>query len=226
MTCLECGKQIIGRRPDSKYCCKTCSNRAKEKRKNQRLIEHFTPVPPDQPYGIVGNANHGLYGFTEIRELEKSKYDTVIELKEKYENQIKILESSNLSKDFKIERLKDKIEDLEKAHERELRSASTNSIKETVGAITQMPAIQGALGAIAQNLIPGETNVLSGVDSSMSVTEKQIIESIRKMQPDAQQYLVQMLFFLFPKPHAEQMEIFTSLVNFMQNTEPEEDELP
>ena len=226
MTCLECGKPIIGRRPDSKYCSKTCSNRAKQKRADTRLIENSNK----QKYGITpvlpNTQENTLYGFTEIRELEKSKYDTVIELKEKYENQIKALESSNLSKDFKIERLKDKIEDLEKAHERELRSASTNSIKETVGAITQMPAIQGALGAIAQKLIPSEGSALSGVDSSLNVTEKQIIESIRKMQPDAQQYLVQMLFFLFPKPHTEQMQIFTSLASFMQNTESQEEDLP
>ena len=225
MTCLECGNPIKGRRPDSKYCCKTCSNRAKEKRKNQRLIEGATPVPPDQAYGM---ANQSLYGFTEIRELEKSKYDTVIELKEKYENQIKALESSNLTKNFKIERLKDKIEDLEKAHERELKSASTNSIKETVGAITQMPAVQGALGALASNLIPSKGDPLGSLENSLSEVEKQILQSLRKMQPESQQYLVQMLYFLFAKEHAEQMEIFTSLMAYMQSdaADNSEDDLP
>ena len=221
MTCLECGGPIVGRRLDSKYCSKTCSNRAKQKRAEQRLIEKATGIKPETPaYNIT--PDYTLHGFTEIRELEKDKYTTISDLKEKYEKEIKTLETCGLNKDFEITRLKDKIIDLERTHERELRAASSNTTKETVKAITAMPAIQSALGALAGNLIPNANSSLGSIENTYNTTETQIIESIRKMQPDAQQYLIQMLYFLFAKDHEQQMEIFTTLSTFMQNESAEE----
>jgi len=222
MECLECGKSIIGRRADSKYCSKTCANRAKQKRSEQRLIESVSYSKPVYP-----PANQSLYGFDEIRELEKDKFVTILELKERFGNQIKQLETSVLNKDFEISRLKDRIEDLHRTHDRELQSASTNTVKETVHAITAMPAIQGALGALATNLMPSENSPLGGV-SEVNEVEKQILQSIRKMQPEAQQYLVQMLYFLFAKSNDEQIQIFSTLSQFIQgdNEQNNDNDLP
>ena len=224
MECLECGRPIIGRRSDSKYCSKTCAGRAKNRRADERKIEKATQHMQVLPH----NTPNSLYGFTEIRELEKDKFDTVLNLKEGYESQIKQLETSNLNKDFEIRRLKDKIEDLHNTHQRDLQNASTNTVKETVNAITAMPAIQGALGALANNLIPSKDSALGGMEETLSITEKQIIQEVRKMETDAQQYLVQMLYFLFSKSHAEQMQIFGSLTAYMQaeNNTDEEEDLP
>uniref|UniRef100_UPI003561D232 hypothetical protein n=1 Tax=Ancylomarina sp. TaxID=1970196 RepID=UPI003561D232 len=84
-------------------------------------------------------------------------------------------------------------------------------------------AIQSTLGMIATSFISSKDKGLSGVESGFNIQERQIIEAIRRMQPDAQGYLVQMLYVLFAKPHEEQMQIFTSLQAFMANTEVEED---
>ena len=54
-----------------------------------------------------------------------------------------------------------------------------------------MPAIQSVLGAFANNLIPNKTNALGGVEDQYNIQEKQIIDAIRRMQADAQNYLVQ-----------------------------------
>jgi hypothetical protein len=226
MECLECGKAIIGRRADSRYCSKTCSNRAKQRRSDVRLIERATQQNPVAPLGTPVIPDSHLYGFTEIRELEKDKFTTVLNLKETYEEKIKQLEKQSLKDEFEILRLRDKVTDLKEKHSEKIKDASTNTVKETVSAITQMPAIQSALGMLASNLIPDKSGALAGVENSFNVNEKQIIESIRRMQPEAQQYLIQMLFVLFAKPHDEQMEIFTSLVSFMQDPKPNEDDLP
>lgn len=220
MTCLECGNLIPNhKRADSKYCSSKCSRKAKQKRADQRIIENANQHMP------VSQMDNSLYGFGEIRELEKDKFTTILDLREKYENQIKNLETRNLNLDFEIKRLKDQKEDLIRTHERELKNASTNTVKETVSAISSMPAVQGMLGSLANNLIPSKGGSLGSHEDSLSEVEKQIIQEIRKMQPEAQQYLVQMLYFLFNKQHDEQMSIFTELVRFM-NSENTEDELP
>jgi len=224
MECLECGSPIIGRRSDSKYCSKTCSGRAKNRRADQRLISKATQQYPAAPHIAPMVSESSLYGFTEIRELEKDKFATVLDLKEKYENQIRTLETNNLNKDFEIQRLKDQKDDLIRNHEKELQNATTNTVKETVNAISMMPAVQGALGSLASNLISSKNDSLGGLENTMSETEKQIIQSVRKMQPDAQNYLVQMLYFLFAKKHEEQMEIFTTLTTYLQSGTNENDE--
>jgi|GEM_PF-2694438 len=230
MTCVECGGPIPpNKRSDSKYCSTTCAGRAKNKRAEQRLIQKATQDKPAYPAFPIGMGDTSLYGFTEIRELEKDKFATVLNLKEKYEGKIKELETSVLNQNFEIQRLKDQKEDLIKTHERELQNANTNTVKSTVQAITTMPAIQGALGALANNLIPSGNNALNGTEISMSEIEKQILDSIRKMQRDAQQCLVNMLYFLFSKDHNEQMEIFSSLMAYMQaetSNTTEENDLP
>jgi len=229
MECIECGKQIVGRRADSKYCSKTCSGRAKNRRADERLIEQASQTNPALTRNSSGMNENLLYGLGEIRQLEKDKFDTVLDLREKYEVQVKTLENKNLNLEFEIRRLKDQKDDLIRNHEKELQNATTNTVKETVNAISMMPAVQGALGSLANNLIPSKNDSLGGLENTMSETEKQIIQSVRKMQPDAQNYLVQMLYFLFSKEHKEQMEIFTALTTYLQSgsgSGSEEDDLP
>jgi len=49
------------------------------------------------------------------------------------------------------------------------------------------------------------------VADQFNIQEKQIVDSIRRMQANTQENLVQMLYVLFAKSHEEQIEIFSSL---------------
>jgi len=125
------------------------------------------------------------------------------------------LDDANLKHELTIEKLKDEISKLKGKYAKEIAEVRTNTTKETVTAITQMPAIQNILGAFANNLIPKTANGLGGIANQYNIREKQIIGAIRKMKPDSQGNLVQMLYVLFAKSNEEQMQIFTSLQAYM-----------
>ncbi|MBN2597797.1 MAG: hypothetical protein JXR82_13570 [Marinifilaceae bacterium] len=48
-------------------------------------------------------------------------------------------------------------------------------------------------------------------------------DDIRRMQSNAQSYLVQMLYVLFAKPPEEQMEIFSTLQAYLMQSEENKD---
>ncbi|WP_372753784.1 hypothetical protein [Labilibaculum sp.] len=161
----------------------------------------------------------------ELRSIEKKNFNTILNLRSEYGDKIRALENTNLKQEFTIEKLKDQVIDLKEKHSKDIADANTSTTKETVTAITQMPAIQSALGAFANNLIPSSANGLGNLADQLNIQERQIIDAIRRMQPDAQTYLAQMLYILFSKPHNEQMQIFSSLQAYMAQEEKEEDDI-
>ena len=72
-----------------------------------------------------------------------------------------------LKSNFKNERLRNKVSDLKEKHAKEVAEASTNTTKEAVTAISQIPAIQTALGAFASKVIPREPMSLAGVEEQI-----------------------------------------------------------
>jgi len=222
--CEVCLKPIKNRRKNSKYCSATCAGRAKRKRaegKENNELNGFKPVYQENEQK---QQNMKETGINELRSIEKDNFNTIMGLRTDYGDKIRVLENENLKHEFTIERLNDKISDLKEKHSSDITEASTSTTKDTVQAISQMPAIQSVLGAFANNLIPSNnTNGLSGMADQINIQERQIIDAIRRMQADAQKNLVQMLYILFTKSHEEQMEIFTSLQAYMTQ-ENEEDE--
>lgn len=232
--CEVCLKPIRNRRVNSKYCSATCAGRAKRKRAMKKEEDELNGFKPVYKENDQKNQNMEKTGINELRAIEKDNFNTVLSLRSEYGDKIRALENSNLTYNFTIEKLNDKISDLQEKHAKELtelkekhskdiNDASTSTTKETVQAITQMPAIQSALGAFANNLIPSNTNGLNGLADQLNIQEKQIIDAIRRMQPDAQAYLAQMLYVLFAKSHEEQMEIFTSLHAYMSQSDETDD---
>lgn len=223
MECEVCGKPIENKRPDSKYCSATCINKAKRMRAKERELDELDNInftnEIDSPE-ILQIANNAT---AELRAIEREHFDTISNLRTEYRDKISDLKELNLQQEFTIEKLNDKISDLKDKHTKEIAKITTQTTKDTVTAITQMPAIQSVLGAFANNLIPSSANGLGGVADQFNIQEKQIIDAIRKMQPDVQENLVQMLYVLFAKSHEEQIEIFNSLQAFM--TQPEEDDI-
>lgn len=221
--CEVCLKPIKNRRTNSKYCSATCAGRAKRKRaegkEEEDELNGFKPVYQENEQN---QQNMRETAINELRTVEKDNFNTIMGLRSDYGDKIRALENENLKHEFTIEKLKDKISDLMQKHSKDIADANTSTTKETVQAITQMPAIQSALGALANNFMPGNSNALGGVEDGFSVQERQIIDAIRRMQPDAQAHLGQMLYVLFAKSHEEQMEIFTSLRAYM--TQPDEQE--
>lgn len=219
MRCKECGKQIFGKRPDSLYCSNQCVGRAKRKRQLEKNLNGLSSIDPflNQNNQMSQNPND------ELRQIEREHFDKILNLRSEYGDRISVLKDDNLKQSFKIERLEDKIKDLVEKHSTDLTAANKSATKDVVQSISAMPAIQSTLGMIATSFISSKDKGLSGVESGFNIQERQIIEAIRRMQPDAQGYLVQMLYVLFAKPHEEQMQIFTSLQAFMANTEVEED---
>ena len=220
MECEVCKKPIIGRRSDSQYCSTACRNKAYKMRITEKDIDELEEDYPHNnldalPQQMNQNAS------AELRTIEREHFDKILNLRTTYGDKIRDLKESNLKHEFTIERLNDKISDLREKHIKEIAESSTNSTKETVAAITQMPAIQSALGAFASKLIPSE-NALGGVQDQFNIQEKQIIDAIRRMQPDVQESLIQMLYVLFAKSHDEQIEIFNTLQAFL--TQPDESE--
>lgn len=226
MECEVCNKPIIGKRSDSLYCSISCRNKAYklryEVRQEKELKEpEDTLTPEDLEFLAARHIKSET--IEELRSLDREHFNAIMSLKTDYESKIKALEDTNLKNDFKIERLEDKISDLKEKHAKELLEASTNTTKETVTAISQMPAIQTALGAFASKVIPSEPMSLAGVEEQISIQERQIVDSIRRMQPEIQESLIQMLYFLFAKNHEEQMQIFTTLKAYLESSNEEED---
>lgn len=222
MKCIECGSEIIGKRPNSKYCSSQCLNKAKRDREVSKYLKTSNGLNTENGFSEQNRRNMQTSG-DELRQIERGHFEKITELKSEYGEKITDLKDKNLRQEFKIERLEDKIKDLEGKHSKELAAANKTATKDVVQSITQMPAIQSTLGMLATNFIPSKNNGLSGVENQFNVQEKQIIDAIRRMQPDAQGYLVQMLYVLFAKSNEEQIEIFTSLQAYMMNPEEDED---
>ena len=224
MDCIVCKKPIIGRRSDSKYCSVSCQNEAKKKRIAEKYFNELNGIYPEN--GISSpNQEQMMNASEELRVLERENFNTILNLRTEYEGKIRILEDTNLRQSFKIEKLEDKIKELKENHSKDLEQAEKSTTKDTVTAITQMPAIQSALGAFANNLIPQAPGSLGSVQDQFNVQERQIIDAIRRMQPDAQSYLGQMLYILFSKTHEEQMQIFNTLQAYMAQEEQEEEDI-
>ncbi|MPQ48122.1 hypothetical protein GCQ56_14035 [Marinifilum sp. N1E240] len=223
MKCEVCNETISGKRSDSRYCSTTCRNKAYQLRSTDKDENELEETYPNEEIEIPELKPIPLNVMEELRRVEREHFNTILDLKTDYGDKIRALQEVKLKNEFTIDKLKDKISDLKDDHTRELAKISTNTTKDTVTAITQMPAIQSVLGTLANNLIPSGGNSLEGVADQFNVQEKQIIDAIRRMESDAQGYLIQMLYFLFAKNHDEQMEIFTTLQSFMMPTEENED---
>ncbi len=225
MECKVCGKPIIGKRPDSKYCSVSCVNTAKQMRATERYLNELNDFDRDNEINTKKPQQMPQNASEELRSIEKKNFNTILNLRSEYGDKIRALENTNLKQEFTIEKLKDQVIDLKEKHSKDIADANTSTTKETVTAITQMPAIQSALGAFANNLIPSSANGLGNLADQLNIQERQIIDAIRRMQPDAQTYLAQMLYILFSKPHNEQMQIFSSLQAYMAQEEKEEDDI-
>jgi len=223
MKCEVCNETISGKRSDSRYCSTTCRNKAYHLRSTDKDVDELEETYPNEEIEVPEPKPIPLNAMEELRRVEREHFNVILDLKTDYGDKIRALQEVKLKNEFTIEKLKDKISDLKDDHTRELAKISTNTTKDTVTAITQMPAIQSVLGTLANNLIPSGGNSLEGVADQFNVQEKQIIDAIRRMESDAQGYLIQMLYFLFAKNHDEQMEIFTTLQSFMMPTEENED---
>ncbi|MBI9035477.1 MAG: hypothetical protein JEZ03_13505 [Bacteroidales bacterium] len=222
MKCIECGSEIVGRRPNSKYCSSQCLNKAKRNREVVKYLQSLKGLNTENGFSEQNTQNMQASG-DELRNIERGHFDKISELKTQFGDKIADLKDKNLRQEFKIERLEDKIKDLIAKHSMDLTAANKSATKDVVQSITSMPAIQSTLGMIATSFISSKEKGLSGVESGFNIQERQIIEAIRRMQPDAQSYLVQMLYVLFAKSNVEQMEIFTSLQAYMMNPEEEVD---
>ncbi|NOU60819.1 hypothetical protein [Marinifilum caeruleilacunae] len=226
MECEVCNKPIIGKRSDSRYCSISCRNKAYKIRvelRREKELEDSEDTLTAQDLEFLAARQIKAETIQELRSLDREHFNAIMSLKTEYESKIKTLEDTNLKNDFKIERLQDKISDLKEKHAKELTEASTNTTKDTVTAISQMPAIQTALGAFASNVIPIKSEGLSGVEEQISIQERQIVDSIRRMQPDIQENLIQVLYFLFAKNHEEQMQIFRTLQAYFESSNEDED---
>ncbi|WP_372640181.1 hypothetical protein, partial [Ancylomarina sp.] len=122
----------------------------------------------------------------ELRQIEREHFDKILNLRSEYGDRISVLKDDNLKQSFKIERLEDKIKDLVEKHSTDLTAANKSATKDVVQSISAMPAIQSTLGMIATSFISSKDKGLSGVESGFNIQERQIIEAIRRMQPDAQ----------------------------------------
>ncbi|MDM8160459.1 hypothetical protein QUH73_11595 [Labilibaculum sp. K2S] len=223
MKCEVCNEPIRGKRSDSRYCSSACRNKAYKMRTTEKHLDES-----DGTYRLIDmdsreNQQMNQNASAELRTIEREHFNTILSLRTEYGDKIRALEDTNLKHEFTIEKLNDKLNDQKEKYTRDIAEASTSTTKDTVQAISQMPAIQSLLGGFASNLIPSKTNSLGGVEDQFNIQEKQIIDAIRRMQPDAQGYLVQMLYVLFAKPHEEQMEIFSTLHAYMMRSEESED---
>jgi len=223
MECEVCGKPIEKKRPDSKYCSATCINKAKRMRAKERELDELNDIYPTNEIDSQEIQQIASNASAELRTIEREYFDKILNLRTEYGDKIRNLKEFNLQQGFTIEKLNDKISVLKDKHTKEIAKITTQTTKDTVTAITQMPAIQSVLGAFANNLIPSSANGLGGVADQFNIQEKQIIDAIRRMQPDTQENLVQMLYVLFAKSYEEQIGIFNSLQAYM--TQSEEDDI-
>lgn len=224
MECEICGKEIIGKRPTTKYCSSQCINKAKQNRAALKYLQGLNGLNPDNSITAT-EGFQPLNASDELRQIERDHFQKIMDLKSEYGDKISALKEEKQQQGFTIERLKEKIEVLEKEHVKELDAAKNSTTKGIVQSISSMPAAQSMLGMLASSVMSKKGEGLSGVDNGFNEQEKQIIEAIRRMQPDAQTYLVQMLYFLFAKSNEEQMQIFTSLQAYLSGDE-ESDDLP
>jgi hypothetical protein len=221
MECEFCGEEIIGRRPNSLYCSSQCSGKAK---RGRLAVKEPTQVNEENQF-FAQAPKVSLNQSDEIRYVEREHFEKISKLHLEYGEKLSSLKDTNQQQSFKIERLEDKITDLKEKHSTELNAASKTATKDVVQTISAMPAAQSMLGMLANNLMSKKGGALEGVESGFNENEKQIIESIRRMQPEPQGYLVQMLYVLFAKSSEEQMQIFTSLQAYMSAGE-ESDDMP
>nr|WP_320118926.1 hypothetical protein [uncultured Marinifilum sp.] len=219
MECKICGKPIVNKRPDSKYCSTSCINKAKRLRAKERELNELDNSGFENEIDSYEHQQINQSLSDELRKVEREHFDFITNLKGEYEEKIKILEEKNLKQEFTIVKLKDEISKLIDKYAIELEEARTNTTKETVTAITKMPAIQSVLGAFANTLIPKPTNGLGELADQYNTQEKQIIGAIRKMKSNAQGNLVQMLYVLFSKSNEEQLKIFNTLKAYMMQSE-------
>ncbi|WP_461630857.1 hypothetical protein [Labilibaculum euxinus] len=223
MKCEVCNEPIRGKRSDSRYCSTACRNKAYKIRTTEKHLDELDGTYPLIDIDSRENQQMNQNASAELRTVEREHFNTILSLRTEYGDKIRTLEDTNLKHEFTIEKLTDKLSDLRDKHTKDIAEASTSTTKDTVQAISQMPAIQSVLGAFANNLIPSKPDALGGVEDQFNVQEKQIIDAIRRMQPDSQGYLVQMLYVLFAKPHEEQLEIFNTLQAYLMQSEESED---
>ena len=221
MKCQHCGEEIIGRRPNSLYCSSQCAGRAKR----ERLAEKETSEEIPETQFLAQPPKMSSDSSDELRYVEREHFEKISKLHLDYGARISDLKEKNQQQSFKIERLEDKIGDLKEKHVTELSAASKSATKDVVQTISAMPAAQSMLGMLANSFMSKGGGALAGVETGFNEQEKQIIEQLRRMQPDAQGYLFQMLYILFAKSHEQQMQIFSSLQAFMTDEE-NEDEMP
>lgn len=225
MECEVCNQPITGKRSDSRYCSATCRNKAYQIRTSEKQLNELDEFDLENEIEISETKPEIPDLAQELRKVEREHFNTILDLKSDYGDKIRALEDIKLKNEFTIERLNDKISELKEKHSIDIAEANTSTTKETVTAISQMPAIQSVLGAFANNLIPSKNNSLNGVEDQFNIQEKQIIDAIRRMQPDAQGSLVQMLYILFAKSDDQQMEIFNTLQVYMMPSEENEDDI-
>lgn len=96
MECKVCGKPIIGKRPDSKYCSVSCVNTAKQMRATERYLNELNGFDPNNEINKKPqNASE------ELRSIEKENFNTILNLRSELKN-------TNLKQEFTIEKLKEK----------------------------------------------------------------------------------------------------------------------
>jgi len=138
MECEVCGKPIEKKRPDSKYYSATCINKAKRMQAKERELDELDDIEINNPeiLQIASNAS------AELRTIEREHFETISNLKTKYRDMISDLKELNLQQEFSIEKLNDKISDLRDKRTKEIDKITTQTTKDTLTAITQMPAFQ------------------------------------------------------------------------------------
>ena len=224
MECEICGNEIVGKRPNTKYCSSQCINTAKQNRAALKYLNGLGAIKPDNSITAF-ESSMALNSSDELRQIERENFQKIMDLKSEYGEKISSLKEEKQQQGFKIERLNDKIDRLEKEHAKELEAARNSATKGIVQSISTMPAAQSMLGMLATNVLNKDGKALGGVDNGFNEQEKQIIGGIRRMQPEAQTYLVQMLYVLYAKTNEEQMQIFTSLQAYLSE-EVDSDDLP
>jgi len=224
MECEICGNEIVGKRPNTKYCSSQCINTAKQNRAALKYLNGLGAIKPDNSITAF-ESSMALNSSDELRQIERENFQKIMDLKSEYGEKISSLKEEKQQQGFKIERLNDKIDRLEKEHAKELEAARNSATKGIVQSISTMPAAQSMLGMLATNVLNKDGKALGGVDNGFNEQEKQIIGGIRRMQPEAQTYLVQMLYVLYAKTNEEQMQIFTSLQAYLAE-EGESEDLP
>jgi len=99
MECEVCGKPIVNKRPDSKYCSATCINKAKRMRAKKIELDELDGIEIDSPeiLQIASNAS------TELRTIKREHFETISNLRTEYRDKISDLKELNLQQEFPIQ---------------------------------------------------------------------------------------------------------------------------